>query len=98
MVVLHVTGAAPGRERLFDRPTALELGEERLVRPPQDVGQHVESPTVRHPHDDLPDPVVTGQVECLVQHRHEHVQPLDAEALMAQVVLLQEPFEHVDAG
>ena len=49
MVVLHVAGAAFGRELpAFDLPTALELGEDRLVGPADGVGQHVEPAAVRH--------------------------------------------------
>src|SRR2546426_7829029 len=36
VVVLHVSRAALGRERLLDVPPALELGEDRLVRQADD--------------------------------------------------------------
>ena len=43
VVVLHVAGAALGRELpAFDLPAALELGEDGLVGPADGVGQHVE--------------------------------------------------------
>ena len=49
VVVLHVTGAALGRELArFDVPAALELGEDRLVRPADGMRQHVEPAAVRH--------------------------------------------------
>src|SRR2546422_2373959 len=45
----HVARAPLGRERPLHVAPALELGEDRLVRQPDDVRQHVEAPAVRNP-------------------------------------------------
>ena len=96
VVVLHVSRAALGRERLLDVPPALELGEDRLVRQAHDVRQHVEPPTVRHAEHHAARPGLAGELDRQVQHRDERVQALDRKALLAQVGRVQEPLEHLD--
>ncbi len=97
VVVLDVAGAAlrDRRDRL-DRGGALELAEDRLVRAPEAVGEHVEPAAVRHADDDLARAVGGGELDHLVEHRDRHVEALDRELLLAQVGLVHEALERVD--
>ena len=65
-------------------PLALELAEDHLVRPPDDVGEHVQPAAVGHADHDLVRSVLRGQLERLVEHRDHHVEPLDRELLLAE--------------
>ena len=98
-MVLHVAGAALRRELpAFDLPAALELGEDRLVRPPHRVGQHVEPAAMRHPEDDVPGAGLGRALDRQIEHRHQHVHALDGEAFLAQVGLVQEALQRLDLG
>jgi hypothetical protein len=59
------------------------------------VGQHVEAPAVRHADHGLARGLVGGQVQCPVQDGHQHVEPLDAEALMTEVVAVEKALQPV---
>ena len=97
VVVLDVAGAAlRDRRDGLERRGALELGEDRVVRPPEVVGEHVEPPAVRHAHDDLARPLRGRELDELVEHRHRHVEALDRELLLAEVGLVHEALEGVD--
>ena len=97
VVVLDVAGAAlRDRGHGLERRGALELGEDRLVRAAEVVGQHVEAAAVRHADDDLARAVRRGQLDDLVEHRDRHVEALDRELLLAQVGLVHEALERVD--
>ena len=99
VVVLDVAGAALGdRGDRLERRGALELGEDRVVRTAQVVGQHVQPPAVGHPDHDLAGAAGGRQLDQLVEHRDGHVEPLDRELLLAQVRLVHEPLERVDLG
>src|SRR5581483_12042523 len=53
-VVLDVAAAALlADDDCVDRPLALELAEDDVVRPADDMREHVEPPAVRHADDDL---------------------------------------------
>ena len=99
VVVLDVAGAALGEgcDRL-ERRGALELGEDRSVRPAEVVREHVEAPAVRHPDYDLAGPLRGGELNQLVEHRHGHVEALDRELFLAQIRLVHEALECVDLG
>ena len=96
MVVLDVS-ASPlriGGDRLA-RPLALELAQDLLVGDADRVGEDVQPAAVRHPDDDLVRAGVGGEVDRLVEHRDEDVEPLDRELLLAEerpVEELLEPF------
>ena len=79
VVVLDVAGAALGQggDRL-ERRGALELGEDRVIGPAQVVGQDVEAAAVGHADHDLAGAAGRRQLDELVEHRHRHVQALDA--------------------
>ena len=97
VVVLDVAGAAlRDRRHGLDRRGALELAEDRLVRAPEAVGEHVQPAAVRHPDHDLARALRGGQLDHLVEHRDRHVQALDRELLLAQVGLVHEALERVD--
>ena len=97
VVVLDVAGAALRQRRDgLERRGALELGEDRLVRTAEVVGEHVEPAAVGHADDDLARAVRGGELDHLVEHRHRRVQALDRELLLAQVGLVHEALERVD--
>ena len=97
-VVLHVVGAALRRGRRLDAGAPrLELGEDRLVADADDVGEHVEPPAVRHADHHLARALVGRVTDDDVEHRHHRVEALDAEPLLAQVGLVQEALEGLDA-
>ena len=97
-VVLHVVGPALRRGRgLATGASRLEFGEDRLVADPDDVRQHVQAAAVRHADHHLAGALVGGVAEDDVEHRHEGIEPLDAEAFLAEVGLVQEALERLDA-
>ena len=93
VVVLHVARAPLGGEGPLHVAPALELGEDRLVRQPDDVGQHVEAAAVRHPQHYPTSAAHAGELDRLVEHRHEDVQPLDREALLPEVRPVEEALQ-----
>ena len=85
VVVLDVAGAAlRDRRDGLERRGALELGEDRVVRAAEVVGEHVEPAAVRHADDDLAAAVRRRELDELVEHRHGHVEALDRELLLAR--------------
>src|SRR3954462_4561480 len=69
VVVLDVAGPAlRDRGDGLERRRALELGEDRLVRAAEVVGQHVEPAAVRHADEDLAGTVRGRQLDRLVDH------------------------------
>ena len=96
-VVLHVAG---GLARVLlarlEGHVALELGEDRLGRAPDDVGDEGEASAVGHAHDDLGGALGGRQLDDLVGDRHERVHALDREGLLPEVGAAQEALERVD--
>ena len=96
VVVLDVAGAALGRGGVDrERLLALELGEDRLVGTADRVRQHVEPAAVRHPEHDLARALGGGDLDHLVEHRHERVEALDRELLLAEEGLVQVVLERL---
>ncbi len=100
VVVLDVAGAAvrdpgDGLDRV-DLLGALELGQDRLDRAAEVVGEDRQPAAVGHAEDDLLGLAAVGEGDQLVEHRHDHVEPLDREDLLAQVGLLDEALELED--
>ena len=78
-----------------DRPLALELAQDRLVRAADRVREHVQAPAVRHPDHDLVRAGIRRELDRLVEHRHHRVEALERELLLAQErapQVLLEPF------
>ena len=99
VVVLHVAGAARGGGRVHrECALALELGQDRLVRPLDRMRQHVQAPAVGHAHHHLAGPVLRGQLDRLVEHRHQRVETFDRELLLAQERLVQIALERLHLG
>src|SRR3954451_12150666 len=97
VVVLDVAGAALRQRRHgLERRGALELGEDRLVRAAEVVGEDVEAAAVRHAADHLARAVRGGELDHLVEHRHGRLEALDRELLLAEVRLVHEALEGVD--
>ena len=95
-VVLDVTCAALGvDDERVDRSFALELAQDRLIRPADRVDERVEPSPMGHPDHDLVRTAGRSEGDRLVEHRHERLEPLERELLLpeeraAQVLL--EPF------
>ncbi len=90
-VVLHVAGALH-RARV---DVALELAEDLAVLLADDVGEHVEPAAVRHPDGDLVEPALGGRLADLVDQRDGGLAALEAEALLADELGLQEGLERL---
>src|SRR3712207_9564416 len=84
-VVLDVAGALDGA----GVDVALELAEDLGVALAEDVGQHVQPAAVRHADRDLVQTVLGAGDEHLVQQRDDRLAALEAEPLLADVLLLQ---------
>jgi hypothetical protein len=95
-VVLDVARApfGVGRDGL-ERALALELAHDRLVGPPNDVREDVQTAAVRHSHHDVLRAAPSGELDRLVEHRHQHVEPLDRELFLAEECALQVLLEHL---
>ncbi len=75
-----------------------EGDDDRGVRFAEDVGHHVEAAAVGHADDDLAGAVAGGGVDDRIEHRNEHVVPLDRESLGAEIGLMEELLERFDVG
>ncbi len=88
-VVLHVARALYGRRVEL----ALELAEDLPVRLPDDVREHVEPTAVRHADHDLAHTGVGRGRQQRVEHRDQGLGPFEAEALLAEVLRVEEALE-----
>ncbi len=84
-VVLHVTCSALGTaDDRIRHALSLELAEDRLIGLTERVGEHAEATAVRHAHDDAVRALARSELDRLVEHRHERIQTLDGELLLAE--------------
>ncbi len=84
-VVLHVAAAALGVDHQgVVGALALELAQHGLVRTPDRVDERVQPAAVGHPDHDLVRAARRGQLDRLVEHRHEHVEAFQRELLLPQ--------------
>ena len=98
-VVLDVSARSlRGRGDRLDRPLALELAQDLLVGAVDDVGEDVEAAPVGHADHDLVRARLGPELDRLVEHRDEHVQPLDRELLMPEECSPQVVLEDLDLG
>ncbi len=97
-VVLHVVDLTPLGTRPVPAPARLELGQDRLERQPDDMGENIQPAAVGHPDDRPPGALLGDQLEDEVEHGDHRVQPLDAEPLLAEVRLVQELLEPLHRG
>ena len=88
-VVLHVAGAL--HRRRVER--ALELEEDLAVALADRVHEHVEPAAVRGAEHGFGHAGVGGRAEQRVEHRDQALGAFEAEALLAQVLRVHEPFE-----
>ena len=98
-VVLDVAAAAlrVDDERVV-RALALELPQDRLVRAPDGVHERVEATAVGHPDDDLVRAALGAELDRLVEHRDEDVEPFERELLLAEERPAQVLLEALDLG
>ena len=98
-MVLDVAGAALGiGGDGLERPLALELAQDRLVRAAEHVREHVQPAAVRHAEHDLVAALLRGELDRLVEHRDHHVETLDRELLLAEERAAQVALEALDLG
>ena len=90
-VILHIAGPV-GLRRV---EVALELAEDLRVGLADDVGQHVEAATVRHPDDHLVEAVLGGLVDHRIHHRDHRFSALQREPFLPNVFGLQKGFERL---
>ena len=90
-VVLDVAGPFAG-ERV---EVPLELAEDLLVALADDVGQHVQPAAVGHPHHHVLEPGLHGAGEEPVEHRNQRLHALEREALVADVLGVEEALERL---
>ena len=96
-VVLDVAGAPfrIGDERV-DRALSFELAKERRVRAADDMSEDVETPTMGDPDEDLVRSASRGELDGLVEHRHEDVEPFDGELLLPDERATEVRLERLD--
>ena len=84
-VVLDVPARALGGagDRL-DRPLALELAQDLLVRPPMMCARTFRRPRWAIPITTSCAPCSAAELDRLVEHRHHHVEPFDRELLLPE--------------
>ena len=96
-MVLHVARASLGiGDERVDGALALELAKDRRVRAADDVRQDVEATAMCDPDEHLVRAALRRELDRLVEHRHEHVETLDGELLLADERTAQvrlEPFD-----
>ena len=90
-VVLHVAGALRARRVEL----TLELAEDLLVRLADNVREGIEPAAVRHAEHDVGHPGVGSVTAQRVQHRDERFRALEAEALLPEVLGVQEALERL---
>ena len=84
-VVLDVAASSLGvDDQRVVGPLALELPEDRLVGPADRVDERVEPAAVGHPDHDLVRTGLGPELDRLVEHRDEHVHPLERELLLPE--------------
>jgi hypothetical protein len=98
-VVLDVSGAAfVALDDGVDGALAFELTQDRVVRTPDRVREHVQTPAVRHADHDLVRAGRRGELDRLVEHRHHRIQPLERELLLPEERPAQVLLEALGAG
>ena len=90
-VILHVAGTL--RTRRIE--LTLELAEDLLVRLAEHVRERVETATVCHTEHHVGHPGVGGFAAQSVEHRDERLGALEAEALLPEVLRVQEALERL---
>ncbi len=98
-VVLDVAAAAlrVDDQRVVGALT-LELPQDRLVRASDRVDERVEATPVGHPDHDLVRAALRTELDRLVEHRDEHVEPLERELLLAEERAAQVLLDALDLG
>ena len=95
-VVLHVAHPSEVGPERSGRDRILELREDLRVRLVENVREHVEPAAMRHPEHGVTRAMAGGAADHFVEHRHEHVEPLEREARLAGERPMQKPLEHLD--
>ena len=96
-VVLHVAAAAfrVDDERVVGT-LSLELAQDGLVRAADGVDEGVEPAPVSHPDHDLVRAADGGELDRLVEHRHQHIEPFERELLLSEEGPTQVALEALD--
>ena len=96
LVILHVPGPLD-REGPFGLDP-LEFSDDLLVSEPHNVGQDVEAAAVGHPQHNPFGAHVGRLLEREIQHGNHDVGPLDGEALLAEVCIVEKLLQALDLG
>ncbi len=79
-----------------ERSLAFEFAQDRRVRASDGMGQHVQTPSMGDTDHDLVRAASGGQLDRLVEHRHERVETLDRELLLPDERAPQKGLECLD--
>ncbi len=74
---------------------ALELVEKHPVRLVEDVRQDIQSPAMRHAHDDFLHSGRPGPLDDRVQERNQHLAPFERKPLLAHIVFVEKRLEQL---
>jgi hypothetical protein len=85
-------------DECVDRTLALELAEDRGVRTSDDMCENVEAPSVSDADEHLVRTTPCRELDRLVEHRHEDVEPFDGELLLPDERAAQIGLERLHAG
>ena len=101
-VIFHIAGPAkinafrPFRRNHLFVGCCMELGENSGDRFLEDMGEHIQAPSMRHADDDLPGAGHRRRQEQGIQHGNEHVQTFKREPLLPRESGLEEFLEAFD--
>ena len=79
-----------------ERSLPFELAQDRRVRASDGMGQHVETSSMGDSDHDLVGAARGGELDRLVEHGHERVEPFDRELLLPDERASQERLECLD--
>ncbi len=88
-MIFHITRATA---RIAVAP-ALELGKQFAWRLAEQVHQHIETSTMRHPDHDIGYTALASALHDLVQQRNQRVGTLQGKSFLAHVAPMQKLFE-----
>ena len=95
-VVLHVTGPAEVGILIIAR--RMELTQNGGVGFAQNMGQHIDPPTVGHADHHFTGTSNRSIANDRINNRYQHIGTLDREALLTREGLVEEAFEGLDLG
>src|SRR5215475_13864930 len=77
---------------------ALKLREDRRKRLADEIGEHVETPAMRHADDEFANTKLAAALKDRFEGRHQGLGSLDAEPLGSRVPPVEKPLESFGGG